>query len=262
MQSEKVVICSPVSSDGECMFHLVFPSPTRISSAVNYKILSMKYSISGTKDFNKFDHDVLFPIGDYNFLFALEMKEDAAIKKESLYIIVEHEEISNFTMYQALAGLYNCVGYEISHILNFPMKTVDSTVVPIYKKVRIDINNLSKHLIEELLKTSEMHVESILLNIKEIAEKKEPGIDVLKINQVMDSLEQMKEVSASIKRISTHMEELRRLMKEMESGKRSVSLDEIEKMVEDKNMYYSKLIEAENYIEANIEHRRGTFVAH
>lgn len=193
MICEKFTIYSPIDSGGSCVFRLVFPTPTKITGIENYSIVSMGYCITGEKDYLEFEHETLFPPGDYTFKMTLEeKKEEKKEGKENLpVLILEHEEISNFMLFQSISLLFNCTGYEISHVMNFPVKVVQPSVVPVYKKVRLDIFSSRDKLLSEFQK-----------------------------------------------------------IREMESGKRYIDLEEIKNLIKDRDMYYQKLMEAEDYIES------------
>lgn len=222
MPKDKLVIYDKVNSKGVCVTRIFLPTSSKILDFENYKVLEKLYCITGAKEFLKLTDEAL-PPGDYTFQFHLELEE----KSELPLLVIEYEEISNLLLFQSLSFLYTCVGYEISQVLGFPSKCTLSDLTPICKRVKKDILDTKDTLVATINKLQESS----------------------KTSSIESGIESMIRV----------LEEMKRSLKEVEGIKR-VSIAELEKLIEEKTLFYTKLKEAEDHIEYLINRiPRGKF---
>lgn len=125
-----------------------FPTHASIRSiyglSVEYNTVPVKYQIAsayGSQSGTYFNMTTQFLPGDYCFGLAFESKEQA----DSVILIkadVCMEPIGNLMMSQIIFGLYRNLGFEPSHVLNYPIKTAKAGI-PFYRKTRNEINQLA-----------------------------------------------------------------------------------------------------------------------
>ena len=142
-------------------------------SVIQYQVAS-PYGITSGSPFNE---QTKFLSGDYCIGIALKTIDEAnKILSVKLHLILE--PISNLMVSQMIFGLYRSLGFEPSHILKFPVKSVSASA-PFYRKTRGEINGLSSlinsldHKLSEVINKSITPVDtfSLGLQLNEISSK-------------------------------------------------------------------------------------------
>ncbi len=255
---------------------LTIPSVTIITSAVGesntgalVQIQHRIYSVYGGTNGFAFDDKSSFHPGDYTLGFIFESKEiaDSII---GIRITMTMETISNMMISQMIFGLYRTLGYEPSRSMKYPIvSTVED--VPFHQKTRAEMKKMSDKVTEvstkldgvttklaELLQgiisfnrppdenpalsrelaELKKSQESLLQSIKEVKVIPEPTITLDQIREV---------VSASHHNIDVSSRNLDH--EEKGSTEQVIKVQDIEKLISERQKYYDKLSDAEDYIE-------------
>lgn len=243
---------------------LTIPSITIITSAIgessNGSYVPIQHRIfsvyGGTNGF-PFDETTSFHPGDYTLGFIFESKEiaDTII---GIRITMTMEHVSNMMLTQMIFGLYRSLGYEPSRSMKYPMvSTVED--VPFHQKTRLEMKKMTERVSELSVKLegistklSEL-LDKILANppiTQEFQELKKSIKDIKIVPEPTITLDQIREVVSA----NHHHEE-------KGSTEQVVKLQDIEKIISERKMYYDKLAEAEDYIEyltSNRGHKNST----
>jgi regulator of replication initiation timing len=199
-----------------------------------------------TKGFS-FDQTTSFKPGDYcmGLVFSSE-KEAQSITTIKLQL--QYQQISNLMLSQMIFGLYRSLGFDPSHVMKYPVQSVNRSV-PFYRKTRDEINELRKTT-ESLCKESN-NLKEVLPGM--ISENLQKTLDQTNIHQKLDDLKsQIAEVTSREK----HMMSADSYEKEKgATAEKTISVDEYLKIQEERDLYYDKLHEAEDYIEYVMEQR-------
>lgn len=203
------------------------------------------YSTYGGTNGFPFNDKTTFHSGDYTLGFIFETKEvaDSIVGIRATLAI---EPVSNLMVSQMIFGLYRNLGYEPSRTMRYPVvSTVEDS--SFHSKIRTEVKKLSDRLNEISTKFDNMNSrfgellqglipimelkksqESLLERIQEFKVTSEPTI----------TLDQIREVVSA-----THHND------EKGSTENIIRVEEIEKIISEKQKYYDKLAEAEDYIE-------------
>ena len=131
-----------------------------------------------------FDSQTRFAPGDYSLGFIYSNPEDVE-KISYIRTIVNAEVVSNFVLCQAIFGLYRALGFEPSHVMKYPVRSV-SAGTPFYRKIE-------KILKEELKSTTfnqEKGGSDHLISLNEINELyRERDRLLAKLTEVEDQIE-------------------------------------------------------------------------
>ena len=130
---------------------VTFPTITMIKSVFgetsDSTIAYIEHNVAsayGMTDGHNFDESTKFLPGDYCLGIIFRTKEEAD-KVIGIKIQVNAEPISNLMLAQMIFGLYRCLGFEPSHTLKYPVKSVNPGT-PFYRKTRSEINEMRESL--------------------------------------------------------------------------------------------------------------------
>ena len=234
---------------------LTIPSITIITSAVgesaNGSLISIQhriYSIYGGTNGFAFDEIMSFHPGDYTLGFIFESKE-IADSITGIRLTMAMEYVSNMMLSQMIFGLYRTLGYEPSRSMKYPMvSTVED--VPFYQKTRGEMKRMSEKISELSSKLEGItgKLTELLQGIlaspaisQELLELKKTIKDIKFIPEPTITLDQIREVVSANHHQYDHEE--KGLTEQM------IRLEDIEKVISERKIYYDKLAEAEDYIE-------------
>jgi len=200
---------------------LTIPTETRITSlfgeSEDGSHIIPKYQVAdayGKSQGFAFDSKVMLKPGDYcmGLIFSSEEEANSVV---SVSLEMKYQKISNLMISQMIFGLYQKLGFDPSHVLNYPVRSV-SRSVPFYRKQHSDLDSVSRKMSE--------FKESINVKLDELKEQL-----LSREKHVLSSDQYDAEKSVLNKHSSPNLE--------------------YTKIKEERDRYYAKLQEAENYIE-------------
>ena len=149
-----------------------------ITNDLSESIIQCKvYSPYGITSGSVFDYQTKFLPGDYCIGLAFNTLDEAnKVTSVKLHLILE--QISNLMVAQMIFGLYHSLGFEPSHVLKYPVKSVSSGT-PFYRKTRGEINQVSSlisaldHKFNDVINKSVTSIDtfSLGLQLNEISNK-------------------------------------------------------------------------------------------
>lgn len=116
---------------------------------IEYQVASAYGLTSGSQ----FNSQTKFLPGDYCFGLVFRSNEEAN-KVISVKLNIVIEPISNLLLSQMIFGLYRSLGFEPSHVLKFPIKSVNPGI-PFYRKTRGEINKVVESIAQISAKLNE-----------------------------------------------------------------------------------------------------------
>lgn len=186
---------------------ITFPSITSIVSVVpetvntTVTIIQQTASIYGSVDGFIFNNSTQFLPGDYCLAFTFASKSEAK-NVTGIFITIKCEPITNFVLSQMIFGMYRVLGFDPSHVMRYPAKTLNAPI-PFYRKTRSEIEALSEKLVTPNIDISgiesmiQSHIQPILTELK-------------KYEQLMNLATQISQISTTIGEVSTYVRELSR----------------------------------------------------
>lgn len=186
----------------------------------------------GVSDGFNFNQNTPFKPGDYcmGLVFA---SEEEAQSVESVKLELRHEPITNLMISHMIFGLCKELGFDPSHVMKYPVKSV-VRAVPFYKKTHGDITKLKEDLDEIISEKLHLLENASTIQTQEIQ------------NKLEDLKRQISEVSSP---------QINTASIEKEKGvlpENSVSFEDYIRIKKERDLYYGRLQEAEDYIEDHI----------
>lgn len=213
-----------------------------------------------TEGFN-FDQNTLFEPGDYCMGVVFSSEEEAH-SIEAIRLELRHEKISNLMISHMIFGLCRELGFDPSHVMKYPVKSV-VRAVPFYKKTNSDIAKLKKELpeiiSENMLLMKSAFSESMDSKLQEHLSELRSGQDQT-TSEIYQKLEDLKTQIAEVTSREKHV--VSTPSYEQEKGMMSqntVSLEDYLKIKKERDLYYERLQETEDYIEDHILSQHDAF---
>uniref|UniRef100_A0A6C0IWG9 Uncharacterized protein n=1 Tax=viral metagenome TaxID=1070528 RepID=A0A6C0IWG9_9ZZZZ len=264
---------------------ITFPTTSLVTAVVgltaNRQSLSPQYKVAspyGDQNGFNFDQTTRFVPGDYCFALVFKSAEEAQ-SISLVRVLLQAEPISNLMVSQMIFGLYRALGFEPSHVMKYPTRSVSSGS-PFYRKIRNETAKLSERLstLETAVRSPPTDVSSLCERIEalEAAVKTPPTVEIpdfsaiekqlseisqqlgrlesllgdirgqpiVTVEQIEDKLKDLKKsaslVSAYVQRVEAHQEK---------GSSESIPFEMFEQLILEKEMYLNKLKEAEDYID-------------
>jgi len=240
-------------------FVVTFPTATTIRSITPrfkespVKITQQLVSIYGSTEGFVISDDMSLPAGDYCIILVCSDKKDT---KEILGIGLQitYGNISPFILSQVLFSLSRSLGFEPSHIMNYPSRTLNPPT-PFYRKLRSEINKTQNAIgtVQEELKKYEQLISLVSQISVTIGELSTHIHEMGRSNALYQ--EQMKTTLAEIEAIKGKMEEMQQTLIASQSQEKggetqTITVADLEKLITERKRFYEKLVEAEDYIES------------
>jgi len=188
---------------------ITFPTTTSIISIIpetnneSTKIVRQIASIYNSTEGFVFNEEFQFPPGDYCLALTCSNKDETK-QITGLRLLIRHETISNFVLSQMFCGLSRSLGFEPSHIMNYPSKAVNPAV-PFYRKMRSEMTSEFSKLSGKITGTNLSEVDQL------IQTQTKTIIDELKKYEKLVSLvAQINQISTMMGEVSTHIREMGR----------------------------------------------------
>ena len=225
-----------------------------------------QYKISspyGATQATEFNERTMLIAGDYSLGFIFESKEQA----DSVNIIrltLMMEPISNLAISQMLFTLYKSLGYEPSHLMQYPIQSTTKSV-PFYRKTRIELEQVTGKLTEVCTKLDQISTK--------MTELTQGVIGLNSASQLAELSSKLSEISVALKESEKHLttsikefkpeptitvDQIRSALTNEEKGSNEtvVKLSDIEKLMIDRTALYEKLKEAEDFIDNHLEMKK------
>jgi gas vesicle protein len=259
--------------EGNTIFILLtFPTQTIIrnikgitndfsDSLIEYQV----YSPYGITSGNPFNSQTKFLPGDYCIGLAFRNNEEAD-KITSVKLHINSEPVSNLMLSQIIFGLYRSLGFEPSHVLKYSTKSINSGT-PFYRKTRGEINKI----VETINKVSDKitsqndnidsHIRKLDQTVIDLSSKiSDPLADIQsKLKEVTNKLsdesilKQVEDIQSQISQLQEQIDiALEKDTDDIEKGSpevQSITVSDFEKLINERDSFYNKLVEAEEHID-------------
>lgn len=132
----------------------------------------MAIAVSGTSSYNKvLDSEYL--AGDYSLVIV------SKTKVQSIECLIKYNQISNLVVYQLLSEICKLLGSEPSQMLNQSAKSCKENI-PFYRKIRSDIENTSKKILDNIRSPEKGSVVNVSDEIEKLKSENKKLYDKLK----------------------------------------------------------------------------------
>jgi hypothetical protein len=191
-----------------------------------------------------FDKTTKMQPGDYCMGLIFENEKDAelihAVKLEMQYC-----QISNLMLSQMIFGLYRGLGFDPSHVMNYPIQSVNQSV-PFYRKTRTELEKLRSNYDQMRNELSDFRS-----NQEKIVDEMKTQINADDFQETLcQKLDELKSQITNMTQREKHVVSSDHLKREKGIiGTKSIPIEEYLKIKEERDLYHNKLHEAENYIE-------------
>jgi hypothetical protein len=205
---------------------ITFPTTSLVTAVVGLTTdsqnLSPQYKVAspyGDQNGFNFDQTTRFVPGDYCFALVFKSAEEAQ-SISLVRVLLQAEPISNLMVSQMIFGLYRALGFEPSHVMKYPTRSVSSGS-PFYRKIRNETAKLS-----ERLSTLETAIRSPPTDVSSLGERIEALETAVKTPPDFSAIEtQLSEVSQQLGRLESLLGDIR--------GQPIVTVEQIEDKLKD-----------------------------